>query len=193
MSDTKFNPFGQEVVETLASAAPMVTPQELLEVVTEEVEKYLPSSLKGENKAKTAARQKVLSFMTSLEYKSKGELHRHIGRALKMKQCGRWKEAETCVSAEKIEEMREARDLDSCRSHTEDIDMVVDIGGRTALMLEAEVGDLEEVKKLHGLGARTDLKDNWGNTAERRAWLLGHTEVAEWLRDNPQRGQDRAK
>lgn len=186
MSKGSFNPLGAEVAETLASVAPMVSPYELLEIVTEEVEKHLPSSLNGEKKAQIAARQRVLTFMTSLEYKSKMDLHRHIGKAAKEKLAGRWKEADLGATPERIAKMSEDREPFSSEDYLGDVDQPVAPGGRTALMVEAEAGHLDEVKRLHALGARTGLLDNWGYTAEVRARVCGHDEIGDWLKEHPQ-------
>ncbi len=186
MSKDSFNPLGAEVIETLASVAPMVSPYELLEIVTEEVEKHLPKSLNGEKKAQIAARQRVLSFMTKLEYKSKTDLHRHIGKAAKAKMSGRWTEADLGASPERINKMRENREPFSSEDYLADVDSPIAPGGRTALMVEAEAGDFEEVKRLHALGARTELLDNWGYTAEVRARVCGHEEIGDWLKEHPQ-------
>ena len=186
MSKDSFNPLGTEVAQTLSSVAPMVSPYELLEIVTEEVEKYLPSSLNGDKKAQIAARQRVLTFMTSLEYRSKKDLHRHIGKAAKEKLSGRWPNSTPGASAERIAKMSKDHEPFSSEDYLGDVDQPIAPGGRTALMVEAEAGDFDEVKRLHELGARTGLLDNWGYTAEVRARVCGHEEIGDWLKEHPQ-------
>lgn len=57
--------------------------------------------------------------------------------------------------------------------------------GFTALMTAAAEGQMDVVRVLVARGAKVDVTDKDGDTAESFARQNGHSEVAEWLADQP--------
>ncbi|MBR6976319.1 MAG: ankyrin repeat domain-containing protein, partial [Ottowia sp.] len=57
-----------------------------------------------------------------------------------------------------------------------------DANGQTPLMLAAEAGDIERVRRLIAVGAKLDDADKQGNTALSLAQAAGHKDIVKMLR-----------
>jgi hypothetical protein len=59
---------------------------------------------------------------------------------------------------------------------------IIEAGALAQLHVSAAEGDLEEVKRLIGLGANKNVKDSYGLTPLERAEMMGQTDVSQYLR-----------
>lgn len=177
------DPHGCEVQGMLSCRTPIITTEQLLEIVTEEVKKILPGTLTGK------ARQNVLVFLIGEEYKS-SNIKDHIRRAAVHRSTDRWKEINPCDNHDRVEVFVQKYKQyvgddgdDGSVEETPEIDKVVATGHLTALHIAASNGDMEEVRHLiEWGGANPRVLDNQKKTPLDRARWFGHIEVAEYLK-----------
>lgn len=174
----EIDPLGSEVEGLLTETEPSVTPQQLLEIVTEALEKNLPGDLKGK------ARQNVLTFLIENEYRH--SLKPHVGRAVHLRLAGRWNEHEAYDNSDRVDTLIER--YKAIVGHGDevadvrDIDQVVGPGGVTRLHVAAMDGEYAECKRLIEVeGANPDVIDNNKMNPYKRARAYGHHLVAEYL------------
>jgi hypothetical protein len=188
MSKKEFESSPQKSEEILEVPESGILPQHLLEIVTEEMKKQLPVTLNGEDPVKIAARQRVLSFMVDLEYQDQSSLNGHIEKAIKHNLQGRWPEKDAGDNSPRVEELCDK--YKDCVDEN-DVDFIPDIdrevapGGLSRIFLAAMDGEMDEVQRLYNAGARLDLLDNNGCTLQKKARLMGHPSIAEWIEKQP--------
>lgn len=174
------NPLGKEVEELLATETePMITPPQLLEIVTEGLAKTLPGTLRG------AAKQRVLSFLIDPEYRY--DIRKHIALAIKARASGRWPDANPTDNSDRIDGLVAEHKNYAGDAGTEDeplaeIDSPVMTGNLTRLHVAASDNEYDEVVRLvEKCGARLDVVDNSGFVPAKRARFFGHHLIAEYL------------
>lgn len=170
----RVDPLGSEVEELLTETEPAVTPQQLLEIVTETLEKSLPGDLHGK------ARQNVLAFLVETEYRH--SIKTHVGRAVRMRVAGRWKENDPYDNSDRVDVL--IGEFSSMVGLKEPlaINQPVGPGGLTSLHMAAMDGEMEEVKRLvEKDGADVNVRDNLKKTPYDRARAFAHHAVAEYL------------
>jgi len=175
----EINPHGREVEEILLHFEPCATTHQLLEVVTEQLEKTLPVNLHGK------ARQRVLSFLVQIEYRH--SLNGHVILASSLRADGRWHDHNQMDNSPRIdsliEKYREYTDVDGENSCVPAIDMAVGPGGLTRLHVAAMDGEFDEVVRLvECLHASLFVVDNLKKTPCDRARAFGHHTIAEYLK-----------
>lgn len=174
------DPLGSTVEQLLTETEPQVTPQQLLEVVTEHLRKTLPGGLKGK------AQQKVLSFLIEVEYRH--GLARHVARAVQLRNAGKWNENDPVDNSDRVDDLIKeykayAGDDEVGTPDMPEIDQPVGPGALTRLHIAAMDGELEDVIRLvEKEGANPAVLDNTKMTPCDRAKAFGHSKVAEYLR-----------
>ncbi len=174
-----FDPLGQEVAEWLSITEPAVTPQQLLEVVMEHLEKQLPGTLHGK------ARQNVISLLVDNEYRY--DFKTHMRQAYKQRKNGRWAEANANDNTERVDQLvqshRDALDDEAEPDKlVKDIDQPIAAGNMTRLHVASMDGEYNEVIRLvEEESARLDVRDNCGFTPSQRAHAMGHTKIELYL------------
>lgn len=170
------DPLGSEVIALLTGLEPAITPQMLLEIVTEKIKATLPTSLNGR------ARQNVLSFLIKSEYCH--SIKGHIGNAVQMRLAGRWRDADINDNSDRVDGLI-SRYKAVAGEEGEDelaINQPVGPGGLTRLHLAAMDGEYGEVQRLvEQEKADPSVTDNLNKTPRDRARAFGHHRVAEYL------------
>jgi hypothetical protein len=170
----RVDPLGSEVEELLAETEPAVTPQQLLEIVTETLEKSLPGDLHGK------ARQNVLAFLVETEYRH--SVKTHVGRAVRMRMAGRWKENDPYDNSDRVDVLIGAFGAMTGSEEPVAINQPIGPGGLTSLHMAAMDGEMDVVKKLVEKDrADVNVRDNLKKTPYDRARAFGHHAVAEYL------------
>lgn len=175
----KLDPLGSEVESLLAGTEPKVTPQQLLEIVTETLQKNLPSGLVGK------ARQNVLTFLVQTEYRY--GIKSHIHRAVQLRLAGRWEEHDPYDNSDRVDALIEkykavAGTDDDGADEVAEIDQPVGPGALTRLHMAAMDGEYDEVVRLvEKENANPNVIDNLKKTPHDRARAFGHHRVAEYL------------
>lgn len=173
------NPLGDRVEQLLTETEPQVTPQQLLEIVTEHLQSILPGTLKGK------ARQNVLTFLVETEYRH--SLRGHISRAVMLRQAGRWNDSDPLDNSNRVDDLIKeyrvyAGDIEAGSDDLPLIDQPVGPGALTKLHLAAMDGEYEEVVRLVEVeNASVRVLDNMKKTPYDRARAFGHHQVAEYL------------
>lgn len=181
ISKKEFDPLSPEVAERLSQTNPLVTPEQLLEVVTQQLEEGLPGSLKGK------ARQKVLTFLVETEYHH--DFKTHLQRAVEKRLAGDWKEELMPDNSTRVREKAEeycqlSGEEEPEPEVIENIDQPVSQGGLTRLHLAAMDGEYEEtVRLVEEEGARVDVLDNNKWTPAMRANAMGHVRIQKYLEE----------
>lgn len=174
-----FDPLGPAVADRLSATQPLVTPEQLLEVVTQKLEKELPGNLKGK------ARQRVLVFLAETEYRH--DLKTHIQSAQGLRAAGHWDEKDANDNSDRIEAKARQYQMASGEEEIEeeevqDVDQPVGPGNMTRLHIAAMDGERDEVVRLvEQEGARVDVLDNNKWTPSQRAHAMGHTWIERYL------------
>jgi hypothetical protein len=174
-----FNPTSDRVKELLSDTEPQVTPQQLLEIITECCEKQLPEMREGK------ARQNVLVLLIDVCYKN--EIRSHITRAVSQRKAGRWIVVNPNDNSDRVEVLAKSYKERAGTTIVETVNPIDSptgsAGGLTLLHEAAMEGDLEEVRKLVEVdGASVYVLDNMGMTPYDRARAYGNHTVAEYLK-----------
>lgn len=172
---------GPKIEQILTDTEPNVSPQQLLEIVTESLRKTVPSGLSEK------ASQRVLAFLVETEYRH--NLRPHILSAVHLRAHGRWNEANQDDNSDRVDALvaqyKEVAGIEEDPSSPEslEVNQPVGPGGLTRLHMAAMDGEFEEVIRLiEKEGASPLIQDNMKKTPYDRARAFGNHLIAEYLK-----------